>query len=96
MMATWMIEGTWSGYTSSQSRVAHREFTTREAFAKEVEKLGVIRYTDGTCLDLSVSRREGHGKRPPVINGYNTLIRDCISAGVHSVDALLDHKNAPK
>lgn len=86
-----MVEGEWSGYTSSQRRVVHREYASRKR-AEAIRQLGRIRYADGTVLVLRVS--EYHAargqQRPSPINGYGSLIEDCIAAGVNSVDALIN------
>lgn len=87
-MSTWCIEGEWSGYTSSQRHVVHREYATRDTFADEVRKLGYIRYTDGTSLILHVRKLEKGTKREKEISGYTSLIRECLAAGVHLVDDL--------
>jgi hypothetical protein len=82
----YILEGTWSGYTSGQSHVAHREAIT----PKKAEKLkGVrgIRYTDGTYLWLDVRPALPYEKVSP-INGYNKLIDECIRKGVYDVAQL--------
>lgn len=92
-MATWIIEGEWSGYTSSQCRVVHREYTTSRKYADKVSELGFIQYTDGTTLNLRVRlRTKSDGKRQPVINGYNSLIRDCVYHGTNSVESLAEKR----
>ncbi len=86
-MPTFLIEGQWSGYRSSQQRIVHREYTTNKKLADAVSAMHAIRYTDGTCLYLTVTNK-GRGKRLPEINGYGSLIRKCAHAGVNSVEAL--------
>jgi len=79
------IEGEWSGYTSSQQRVVHREYTPKEDRAESVKKLGAIRYTDGTSLYLrtySVKSKEGI---LPKIDGYTSLINKAIQTGISDV-----------
>ncbi len=83
----YVIEGTWSGYTSSQSRTVHREVTDWPKLAEWVGKAGGISYTDGTMLWLSV-REARPRERVKQILGYRSLIRDCYYAGVSSVAAL--------
>lgn len=83
-MNTHTIEGTWTGYTSSQRRVVHREHTRSESRIEAVRKLGSIAYTDGTRLLLHVSE----GKRGKPKDGYGSLIRDCIAQGVNTVAEL--------
>jgi hypothetical protein len=75
------IEGEWTGYTSSQRRVVHREHTRSQRRVDEIRKLGSILYTDGTSLLLSVR----DGKRGTPVNGYRSLIADCIRHGVKAV-----------
>lgn len=85
----WVIEGTWSGYNSRQSRVVHCEVTHDAKRAEAVRQMGSITYTDGTCLYLSV-RELGYRERlsNPKRNSYGSLISDCIRHGVNTVDAL--------
>ena len=84
-----IIEGEWSGYTSSQQRVVHR--TVHAASWKELrawaEKTYGIRYTDGTMLLLRVRDCKPR-ERVQVIKGYDSLIRDCQFYDVNSVEAL--------
>lgn len=88
MANRFVIEGTWSGYTS-QSRVVHR--TVHDGAFKRLrawaEKTYAIRYTDGTCLFLRVRDCEPR-ERVEEIRGYSRLINDCAYHGVDSVDAL--------
>ena len=87
MAKRYILEGTWSGYASSQSRVVHKVIIS-EKKAKEIEKhLPSIRYTDGTSLYLRTLPAK---KREQVqeIHGYDGLIADCLSQGVNNVEAL--------
>ena len=84
---TYMIEGEWTGYRSSQQRVVHRHYCNREKVVAFVQKTYGIRYTDGTMLLLSATPCTGR-KRLPVINSYNSLIEDCVHYDVSSVDDL--------
>ena len=81
MGSYYTIEGKWTGYTSNQSRVVHREHTRSAARADEIRSLGSILYTDGTRLLLSVR----NGKHGAAIDGYRKLIADCLKYGVSSV-----------
>lgn len=72
----WIIEGTWSGYTSSQSRVVHRRVTSRKAQAEFWKKLHGITYTDGTSLFLS-TRETKPREKVKELHGYDELVRDC-------------------
>ena len=84
----WMIEGTWSGYTSSQCRVVHRHFTDNEKEATELNGK-CITYTDGTNLLLR-SRKctHGEGKLPPEQKSYSSLINDCRQQNIWNVSEL--------
>lgn len=88
-MSRFVIEGTWSGYTSAQSRVVHRSvhdgaFKRLRAWAAATPG---IRFTDGTMLFISV-RDAKPRERVQCINGYGDLIRDCAHYLVASVDGL--------
>lgn len=97
---TYMITGEWSGPSSpagNYTRIVHREYlradtAAKHAFVEKVRNLNLIRYTDGTALYLHVEAMPPRAKRRPTINGYGSLIRDCISYGVNSVDALIRAK----
>ena len=52
MKSRWIIEGQWSGYTSSQSHCCYRQIFD-EKKAKAIESMHRIMFSDGTCLYLS-------------------------------------------
>jgi hypothetical protein len=85
-----VIEGTWSGYTSAQKKVAHRNVysSARRKLRSWAESTHAIYYTDGTSLYLSVRDCKPR-ERIETINGYESLIQDCFFYGVNSVDALV-------
>ena len=83
-MASFTIEGEWAGYRSSQRRVVHREHTRSKKRAEEIRGLGRIRYSDNTVLVLRVL----DGKQGDPIDGYRSLIADCLLHGVNAVDDL--------
>ena len=84
-----VVEGTWSGYTSSQSRVVHRSVhkPAERKFRAWAEQAGPIQYTDGTCLFLRVRDCKPR-ERVEVRNSYGRLIRDCFYADVYRVEDL--------
>jgi len=71
MNKRFVVECTWSGYRSSQSRVCHR---TVERYGREAYgKLRSIRFTDGTYMTVLVrdcTPREGVKE----IHGYDRLL----------------------
>lgn len=73
-MTRFVLEGTWTGYTSSQSRVCHREVLT-EKRADSLRHLHRIVYTDGTSLLISIREAKPREAIKP-IHQYNELIRD--------------------
>jgi len=83
----WLVSGMWSGYVSAQTREVHRETIEDRTLADAIQKLGSIRFTDGTLLYLFV-REMGRGERVNTLNGYGRLIRDCVRHGVNSVREL--------
>jgi len=85
-MSSFTIEGTWTGYTSAQRRVVHREHTRSKKRAEDIRALNCIRYTDGTALILRVI----DGKKDKAIDGYSSLINSCLAQGVNSVAELQD------
>lgn len=84
------IEGEWSGYNSGQRRICYREYTESPVFAKEVEDLGCITYTDGTRLHLSVRELAYREKKGKEMSSYRDLVRKCLKQGTSFVDALTD------
>ena len=93
----YIIEGEWSGYSSGQRRIVHRS-VHQGAFKKLrswVEKVGYIRYTDGTHLSLSVRDCEPR-ERVKELHGYDTLIQDCAFYDCHSVAGLREKRIAIK
>lgn len=89
MSKRFIIEGEWSGYTSGQRRVVHRQVypASRKLLRAWVEKTRGIQYTDGTMLYLSV-RDAKPRERVKEIRGYTELIEDCWSRDVTSVAEL--------
>jgi len=75
----YVVEGTWTGYTSAQYRIVHREVVN----AKRVErlrKLHKIVYTDGTALIINV-REANYRERIKEVNSYGALIREAEAKG---------------
>jgi len=83
----WILEGEWSGYTSAQQHVVHREVISKQRAERIAKSLPGIRYTDGTSLWLSV-RRALPREKVQTINGYGSLIGDCLALGVTAVDQI--------
>lgn len=76
----YVLEGEWSGYTSAQRRVVHREVVTNEKRAERLRQMHGIRYTDGTMLMLSL--REAKPREVVhEVRGYTSLIREAERAG---------------
>lgn len=90
MMARFILEGTWTGYTSAQSRVCHREILT-EKRADSLRSLRRIVFTDNTSLLISIREAQPREKIVPQ-NQYGELIRDAERHGgsVVRVDDLVD------
>lgn len=71
-MTRYVIEGEWTGYTSAQRQIVHREILTKKRAAM-LGHLKVIVYTDGTSLLLSI--RELAPREEVKENlGYKSLI----------------------
>lgn len=90
-----VIEGTWSGYTSAQRQVAHRMVYpgARKRLRAWAEKTYAIRYTDGTCLILSVRDCKPR-ERVQENRSYRELIEDCAHYGVDSVEGFYAARDA--
>lgn len=91
-----VIEGEWSGYRSSQQRIVHRQVYPggRKKFREWAEKVGGIRYTDGTMLYLT-ARDCKPRERVKEIRGYTSLIEDCFYKQVSSVAELKPANTQP-
>jgi hypothetical protein len=78
-MKRFVLEATWSGYTSSQRRVCHREVLThgRERF----EAISSIRFTDGTYLYVSVRDALPRERIVPLM-GYKTVLHGAAYKGL--------------
>jgi hypothetical protein len=74
-----IVEGEWSGYRVHQRRVVHRTVHTRNR--EKYDKLGGLRFTDGTMLDITVRDCKPREK-VQVINGYNQAIDGAIYKGL--------------
>jgi len=73
-----VVEGEWTGYSSSQRRCVHR--TVHTGRREKYEAIHTIVYTDGTCLLLRV--RDALPREKVVeIRGYVSLIRDVLASG---------------
>ena len=79
-----VLEGEWTGYSSSQRRVVHRTVTRNPA---RYEHLHYITYTDGTGLVLRL-RQCFAREVVKEIHGYDSLIESCLRHGVTRVDQL--------
>jgi len=92
-MGRFILEGEWTGYVSRQAKIVHRTVhnDSERKFKAWAKKTNSIRYTDGTCLILSMRDCKPR-ERVAVINGYNSLIKDCFYKNVDSVAALKEAK----
>jgi len=71
----YILEGTWSGYTSRQSRVVHREVITSPKRIERLKAMHGIQYTDGTMLYTDL-REAKPRERVEEIKSYSSLIRE--------------------
>ncbi len=81
-MAHFILEGEWTGYTSAQRKIVHREIfsdgtANGRAFLEKLKALRCIVYTDGTSLLLSL-REAKRGEKIIENKTYYTLIRDAL------------------
>lgn len=75
----YVVEGTWTGYVSRQSRVVHREVVTPKR-ADALRRLHKIIYTDGTALLVDVREAE-YREQVKEVHGYSDLIREAERSG---------------
>ena len=75
----YVVEGTWTGYVSRQSRVVHREVVTAKR-AEVLRKIHKIIYSDGTALIIHV-REAKYREQVKEVLGYRELIRDAERSG---------------
>lgn len=75
----YIVEGTWTGYVSRQSRVVHREVITPKR-AAALKRLHKIIYTDGTALLINV-RESKYREKVTEIHSYTDLIREAERSG---------------
>lgn len=74
-----ILEGTWTGYVSRQSRVVHREVVSAKR-AERLKKLHKIVYTDGTALLIFVREAEPR-ERVETSLSYRELINEAERSG---------------
>ncbi len=98
MATRFVIEGTWSGYTSGQSRLVHRSVhrSSWKHLRAWVEATRSITYTDGTALLLSVRDCKPGERVKQQMHGYTQLIYDCSHYDVTSVEELRVAKEKAK
>ena len=80
----YVLEGTWSGYTSKHSKVCHRTVVFDPNYCNKITS---IRFTDGTTLDLTLRKCKPREKVVE-LEGYTSLIDKCTLRGIDSIDAL--------
>jgi hypothetical protein len=78
-MTRYVLEGTWTGYVSRQSRVVHREVISKKR-ADKLRHMHKIVYTDGTALILHVREAE-YREQVKEIFSYRELIREAEAKG---------------
>jgi hypothetical protein len=75
----YVVEGEWTGYTSAQRRVVHREVVDAKR-GERLKGLHAIVYTDGTSLLIRV-REAKPREKVERINSYGSLIREAEAKG---------------
>ena len=78
-MARFVLEGEWTGYSSSQQSVKHREVIDQKR-ADRLKNLHAIVYTDGTSLLISL-RPALRNEKIRELNQYGALIRQAEATG---------------
>lgn len=79
----WILNGTWSGYSSSQTKIVHTAIISAEQYEK-AKHLHTIMYADGTSLSLEFSE---YNPNYPVHEklSYKSLIDEAIKLGKSTV-----------
>lgn len=77
-MARYLLEGEWTGYTSAQRRVCHREVISDKRASNL--KVKAIVFTDGTSLIL-YTRPVKPREKVVVNHQYNDLIKEAEATG---------------
>jgi hypothetical protein len=75
----YVLEGEWTGYTSSQRRVVHRQVVYGRR-ARRLKNLHAIVYSDGTSLILTL-RKARLRERVEEIHSYDELIQKAETKG---------------
>lgn len=86
----YVIEGTWSGYRTYQSRICHRTVTK---YPDDYQKISQIRFTDGTYMTIQVRpclKRE----RIDIMDGYGDLLKKIKAKGLTGCVSVLDVQNS--
>jgi hypothetical protein len=84
-MAGFVLEGEWTGYTSAQRRIVHREKINHASYrVPNLRKLHAIIYADGTSLVLHL-RNAMPREKVKEINRYGKLIREAEMIGAARV-----------
>ena len=88
MAKRFVIEGTWSGYISSQCKVVHRTVIS-EKKVREIkeQKLTGILYSDNTWLTLQV-REALPREKVQKMDSYTSLIDKCLREKKYKVEDL--------
>lgn len=84
-MARFLVEATWSGYRSSQSRVCHREIIHKR-MAERLKKVVGFRFSDGTNMTLEVRQCKPREKVAAIL-GYSRVIHN---ASYKQLEGFLD------
>jgi hypothetical protein len=86
MSKRFVLEAEWSGYTSSQRHVVHREVLTRDR--ERYAAINAVRFTDGTCMYVTVRDAKPREQVIPKL-GYSEVLHGAARKGLTgSVDVL--------
>lgn len=84
----YVLEASWSGYTSSQSRVCHRQVISAKK-AAILQNLDAVRFTDNTYLYIEV-REANFRETVKELKGYTELLNDCYFKKASGCVSVLD------
>jgi hypothetical protein len=80
MSKPYILEATWSGYRTGQSKVCHRERITEKQAERYNQIVGIL-FTDGTHLSVSVRQAAPREKILEILS-YSKILHTAAAKGL--------------